>query len=88
MLRPLLARMRAELGVERVICEGGSTLNAALLAEGVVAELFVAISPLIAREPDSPPIVAWNETAPLELELVAHVTAEDFAFLRYRLRGP
>ena len=84
-LRPLLARLRAEHGVERVICEGGSKLNAALLAEGVVAEFFVAISPLIAREPGSPPLVA-GVTAPLELELLAHATAEDFAFLRYRLR--
>ncbi len=70
--------------MERVVCEGGSTLNAALLAEGVVAELFVAISPLIAREAGSPAIVA-GVTAPLELELLAHATAENFAFLRYRL---
>jgi regulator of protease activity HflC (stomatin/prohibitin superfamily) len=83
-LRPLLVRLRAEHGVERVICEGGSTLNTALLAEGVVAELFVAISPLIAHEPGSPPIVA-GVMAPLELELVAHATAENFAFLRYAL---
>jgi riboflavin biosynthesis pyrimidine reductase len=83
-LRPLLARLRAELGVERVICEGGSKLNAALLAEGLVAELFLAISPLIASEPGSPPIVA-GVTTPLEVELLAHATAEHFVFLRYAL---
>ena len=83
-LRPLLARLRAEQGVERVVCEGGSTLNAALLAEGVVGELFVAISPLIAREPGSPPLVA-GVTAPLDLELVAHAAAESFVFLRYAI---
>jgi riboflavin biosynthesis pyrimidine reductase len=83
-LRPLLARLRAEYGVERVICEGGSTLNSALLAEGLAGELFVAVSPLIAREPGSPPLVA-GVTAPLELELIAHATAESFVFLRYAL---
>ena len=84
-LRPLLARLRAEHGVERVICEGGSQLNAALLAEAVVGELFVAVSPLVAREPGSPPLVA-GVSAPLDLELLAHAAADDFVFLRYGLR--
>lgn len=81
-LRPLLAQLRAELGVERVICEGGSTLNSALFAERLVGELFVTVSPLIAREPDSPPLVA-GVSEPLELGLIAHATAESFVFLRY-----
>lgn len=84
-LRPLLARLHAEHGVERVICEGGGMLNGALLAEGVVGELFVAVSPLIAREPDSPPLVS-GVTEPLDLELLAHATADSFVFLRYGLR--
>jgi riboflavin biosynthesis pyrimidine reductase len=83
-LRPLLVRLRVEYGVERVICEGGSTLNAALLAERVIGELFVAISPMIAREPGSPPLVAGVDQ-PIELELLAHATADNFAFLRYGL---
>lgn len=83
-LRPLLAQLRAEHGVERVICEGGGTLNGGLLAEGVVGELFVAVSPMIARERDSPPLVA-GVTEPTDLQLLAHATAEDFVFLRYGL---
>jgi riboflavin biosynthesis pyrimidine reductase len=83
-LRPLLAQLRSEHGVERVICEGGATLNAALLDEGIVGELFVALSPLIAREPDSPPLVAGAGEA-LDLELLAHATGENFVFLRYGL---
>lgn len=85
-LRPLLAHLRAEHGVTRVVCEGGSTLNAALLAEGLVGELFVAVSPLIAREPGSTPLVA-GVTEPLELSLLAHATTDDFVFLRYALRS-
>jgi riboflavin biosynthesis pyrimidine reductase len=83
-LRPMLARLRAEHGVERVICEGGGMLNGALLAEGVVGELFVAVSPMIAREPASPPLVA-GVTEPVDLALLAHATAESFVFLRYGL---
>jgi riboflavin biosynthesis pyrimidine reductase len=84
-LRPLLTRLRADFGVESVVCEGGGTLNAALLGEGVVGELFVAVSPLIAREPGSPPLVG-GVTDPLDLELLAHASADDFVFLRYGLR--
>jgi riboflavin biosynthesis pyrimidine reductase len=84
-LRPLLARLRVEHGVEHVVCEGGGTLNAALLAEGVVGELFVAVSPLVAREPDSPALVG-GVAEPLGLELMAHASAEDFVFLRYTVQ--
>jgi riboflavin biosynthesis pyrimidine reductase len=85
-LRPLLARLRADHGVEHVICEGGGTLNAALLAEGVVGELFVAVSPMVARERDSPPLVGGVE-GPVDLALLAHAAADDFVFLRYGLRS-
>jgi riboflavin biosynthesis pyrimidine reductase len=83
-LRPLLAQLRAEYGVERVVCEGGGTLNAALLGEGLACELFVAVSPLIAREAGSPPLVA-SVDGTLELELIAHASADDFVFLRYAI---
>jgi len=83
-LRPLLARLRADHGVEHVICEGGGTLNAALLAEGVVGELFVAVSPMVARELDSPPLVGGVE-GPVDLALLAHAAADNFVFLRYAI---
>ncbi|HET8536261.1 MAG TPA: dihydrofolate reductase family protein [Solirubrobacteraceae bacterium] len=85
-LRPLLARLRADHGVKRVTCEGGGTLNAALLAEGAVGELFVAVSPMVARELDSPPLVGGFE-GPVDLTLLAHAAADDFVFLRYGLRS-
>jgi riboflavin biosynthesis pyrimidine reductase len=84
-LRPLLRRLREEFGVDRVVCEGGSTLNAALFAEGLVQELFVSLSPLLAQQAVSPKLVAGEER-PVPLELVAHAAAEDFVFLRYRRR--
>jgi hypothetical protein len=52
-----------------------------------VGELFVTISPLIAREPDSPPLVAGVRES-LDLELLASATADNFVFARYGLAFP
>ena len=81
-LRPLLRRLRAQFGVKRIVCEGGSTLNAALFAEDLVQELFVSLSPLLAQEAVSPRLLAGG--APVSLELAGHATCDDFVFLRYR----
>lgn len=37
-----LARLRSEHGVRSILCEGGPTLNAALLAAGLIDELFLS----------------------------------------------
>jgi len=52
----LVAVMRAlyELGIRRVLVEGGGTLNAALLRLGLVDELFVYVAPLIFAGADAP----------------------------------
>lgn len=42
----LLRQLRA-LGIKRLLCEGGPTLNAALISRGLVDELFLTISPLV-----------------------------------------
>ena len=86
LLRPLLRRLREEFGVDKVVCEGGPTLNAALFAEGLVQEVFLSLSPLLAQEPSSLGLVATG-TPPVPLELVGHAAREDFVFLRYRRRG-
>jgi riboflavin biosynthesis pyrimidine reductase len=84
-LAPLLSRLRDELGVERVVCEGGPTLNASLFAEDLVDEAFVSVSPLMAQERASPGMVA-RSAPPASLELVACADSGDFVFLRYRTR--
>ena len=43
----LLARLREERGVRSILCEGGPTLNAHLLAAGLVDELFLSLSPTL-----------------------------------------
>jgi riboflavin biosynthesis pyrimidine reductase len=42
------AEALAELGDRRILCEGGPTLFGALLADGLVDELFLTVSPLVA----------------------------------------
>ncbi len=44
-LRAMLGRLRARFGVHSILCEGGPTLNGALLAEGLVDELFLSLAP-------------------------------------------
>ena len=75
-------------GIRALLCEGGPTLNGALLLAGVVDELFLTLSPLLTGEPAAPRLVegtALPEPVPLELEWVLRHGEE--LFLRYRL-GP
>jgi riboflavin-specific deaminase-like protein len=41
-----LRHMR-EMSIKRLLCEGGPTLNAALISRGLVDELFLTIAPLV-----------------------------------------
>jgi riboflavin biosynthesis pyrimidine reductase len=43
-----LARLREEHGVRAILCEGGPHLNATLLAEGLLDELFLTTVPVLA----------------------------------------
>lgn len=83
----VMADLRAR-GVRALLCEGGPTLNSALLEAGVVDELFLTLSPLLAGEPDAPRIVeglGLPEPVSLALEWVLH--HGDELFLRYGVRG-
>jgi riboflavin biosynthesis pyrimidine reductase len=78
-LPDVLADLRAR-GVERLLCEGGPTLNRALLDEGLLDELFLTLSPTISGD-DGPSIINSGASAPLELRSVA--TADGDLYLRY-----
>jgi riboflavin biosynthesis pyrimidine reductase len=77
-LRAVLADLRAR-GIERLLCEGGPTVNRALLDAGLVDELFLTLSPVVSGE--GPPIVTDGPSAPLTLRSVA--TADGDLYLRY-----
>jgi riboflavin biosynthesis pyrimidine reductase len=80
-----LADLRGR-GVLALLCEGGPTLNRALLAAGVVDELFLTLSPLLAGKADSPRIVEGEDLPDLlTMELAWVLRHGDELYLRYRL---
>lgn len=74
-------RAQSEHGVRSVLCEGGPTLNAAVLADGVFDELFLTVSPVLAGGEDPLTIISGGEAAPLELRWVLEEGGT--VFLRY-----
>ena len=80
----VLRRAREEHGIRSVLCEGGPTLNGALLADGAVDELFLTVAPLIAAGPDPMTIVEGpGPDAPVPLELVWLLEGDGMLFCRY-----
>jgi len=49
-VRPDAAEAIAELRGRRILCEGGPTVFGALLATGLVDELFLTVSPVVAGD--------------------------------------
>ncbi len=86
----LMMRMLAEeLGLRRLIVEGGPSLNAALIAQGMVDELFWTVAPKIVG---GTALRTMVEGSPLPLDRIARLEVvslhhhESELFLRYRLR--
>lgn len=80
-----LRRAREEQGIRSVLCEGGPTLNAAMLAEGVFDELFLTIAPTLVGDDDPLTIFGGGGPAPLELKWVLEESGS--LFLRYARAG-
>jgi len=80
-----LADLRAR-GIAALLCEGGPTLNAALLGDGLVDELFLTIAPLITGEADAIRILEGGGLARARrARLVWVLRAHGELFLRYAL---
>lgn len=81
----------AELGIERLMLEGGSTLVAAMLEAGLVDELQLAVAPLLFGGDSAPTPVGgagWTRDEAIELEcLETNTSAEGDVVLRYRVAG-
>jgi len=80
-----LRALRADFGVRWLLCEGGPTLNHALLTAGLVDELFLTLAPKLVGGPaptivEGPPLFP---EMPLSL-LTLHAEAGEL-FLRYRV---
>lgn len=94
-----LAELHDRLHVRTLLCEGGPHLNVELLSAGLVDELFLSISPLLAGggaasdglAGDEPAlrILAGVELTPhLALELRSALEHDSRLFLRYAVRMP
>jgi riboflavin-specific deaminase-like protein len=79
-----LADLRAARDVRALLCEGGPTLNRALLAAGLVDELFLTLAPLVvAGEADRGIVAGALLETPAELALRHVCRHGDELLLRY-----
>ncbi len=77
-------RLRAEHGIDAVVCEGGPNLNATLLPAGVVDELHLVYAPKLAGGQDPLTILGGGTLdPPIELELVTLHESGGYLFSRY-----
>lgn len=77
-------RLRTELGVRSVLCEGGPQLLGDLLRAGLVDELHLVIAPKVAGGADPLTIVTGPMLdPPLELQLLSLHESGGYLFLRY-----
>jgi len=75
--------LRREFGVRCVLCEGGPTLNGALLAAGLLDELFLTLAPTLLGG-DDPSLVAGPPLRPpVPLALRSLYEHEGELYLRY-----
>lgn len=85
-LAPLMRELRSRYGVRTVMCEGGPLLNAALLREGLVDELWLAVAPKLAGGDAATIVTGAVLPEPVELELAWVLESGDgHLFLRYRV---
>jgi riboflavin biosynthesis pyrimidine reductase len=84
-----MSELRERFGVRTVLCEGGPHLNSQLLAEGLVDELFLSLSPKLAGGDATSKtlrILSGPELdPPVALELVAALEHDSHLFLRYKI---
>jgi riboflavin biosynthesis pyrimidine reductase len=92
-LAAAVAELSERFGVQTMLCEGGPHLARELLAEGLIDEVFLSLSPLLAGgEPsggEAMRILAGAELQPpARLELASVLRSDSTLFLRYLVSAP
>ncbi len=84
---PLLLSKLREMGARHLLCFGGSELNAQMLSQDLVDELFLTISPKVKLGRDLP-TYAGGDPLPrehlLRFNLIENHVVGDDVFVRYR----
>lgn len=86
-LSVLLTELRQTHGVQRLLVEGGSEINAVFLAADLVDELFLTVAPKIKLGRDVPTIADGHPLSRDQVQrwsLASHQAVGDELFLRYR----
>jgi riboflavin biosynthesis pyrimidine reductase len=85
-LNRALHTLRAEHGVQLLLCEGGPSLFSSLLHERLVDELFMTIAPKLAGGDSGPSLTRGSPLSELEvMRLVWLLERDGSLYLRYRL---
>ncbi|MDE2126021.1 MAG: RibD family protein [Armatimonadetes bacterium] len=89
-LTQLLGILRQTYGRRLLLCEGGPTLNSALIMAGLADELFLTISPKLKGGSGIPSIMAGAGLPPgrvVSLDLLSVYADGSELYLRYRIGG-
>lgn len=91
-LAAAMAELRDRFAVRTLLCEGGPHLNAYLLADGLVDELFLSLAPKLAGgDPASGEalriIAGAAMPEPVELRLLGLLENDSYLFARYCVRS-
>lgn len=89
-LAAALTELHERFGVRTLLGEGGPHLNAQLLAAGLVDELFLSLSPMLAGGGDGGEVLrilaGLELSPPVRMELLGALESESHLFLRYGAR--
>jgi riboflavin biosynthesis pyrimidine reductase len=81
--RAALHDLRTVRGVRALLSEGGPRLNSAMLADGLIDELFLTLSAVATGDESEPTIVAGALPEPVRLALRWVLHADGELYLRY-----
>ncbi|MGW1268547.1 dihydrofolate reductase family protein [Streptomyces sp. NPDC002491] len=86
--RRLLTHLHDELGVRRLMVEGGGTVHTQLLQQGLADELQLVLAPLFVGDPDAPRLFGPGGYQGGRLRLVETRRIEDVVLHRYEPTAP
>ncbi|MCS7309381.1 MAG: dihydrofolate reductase family protein [Armatimonadetes bacterium] len=89
-LRQALAYLRQQLGVERLLCEGGGELNFEMFSAGLIDEWFLTLAPKVKGGRHIPTTVegtGFPREQVIRMQLLSVYEQEGELYLRYRRQG-